>query len=317
MENLGPKRSPKLLQQRSALAPDDLHVSGACDCHVHIVGALSKFPQIASRSYTAGIASLDSLRELARPVGVSRFVIVQPSFYGTENACLLEALSALGDDGRGVAAIDPTVVSADLLDQYSRLGVRGLRVNLYSKSLARGSESTEDLLRLAIGSVPRVGWHVEIIAPASTLFSAARVIESSKIPIVIDHYGLSDNFASQSAEGQRLLELVRLPNVWVKLSAPYRIVHDPLATKPPADWLIALAHAAPDRCVWGSDWPHTPLSGDQQGAELAVPYRKIEYSKLFRDFVQALGDATASERILVTNPARLYGFPSGSGENPH
>jgi len=213
--------------------------------------------------------------------------------------------------------IDPAAVNADLLDQYARRRVCGLRVNLYSKSLARGSESTEDLLRGAIESVPRVGWHVEIIAQASTLFSAARVIGSSAIPIVIDHYGLPDNFVPQSAEGQKLLELVRLPHVWVKLSAPYRVGDDPLATKPPSDWLIALAHAAPGRCVWGSDWPHTPSSHDQKGAGCAVFYRKMEYSKLFREFVQALGDPTASERILVTNPARLYGFPSGSSENLH
>lgn len=281
------------------------------------MGAFSKFPQIASRSYTAGVAPLDSLRALAKPAGVSRFVVVQPSFYGTDNSCLLEALSALGGNGRGVAMIDPAVATADLLDQYARLGVRGLRVNLYSKSLVRGSEPIEDLLRAAIESVPSAGWHVEIIAPASTLFSAARVIERSAIPIVIDHYGLPDNFVPQSAEGQRLLELVRLPHVWVKLSAPYRVGGDSLATKPPADWLIAFAHAAPDRCVWGSDWPHTPLSRDQQGAASAVPYRKIDYSRLFRDFIRALGDATASERILVTNPARLYGFSSSSSENRH
>jgi len=299
------------------LAAHDLRFSGACDCHVHIVGALSQFPQVASRSYTAGVASLDSLRALAKPMGVSRFVIVQPSFYGTDNACLLEALSALGGDGRGVAVLDPMVVTADLLDQYSRRGVRGLRVNLYSKSLAGRSGSTEDLLRLAIESVPRAGWHVEIIASASTLLSAARVIENSRVRVVIDHYGLPENFTAQSSEGRKLLDLVRLPHAWVKLSAPYRVVDDPLATKPPMDWLIALTHAAPDRCVWGSDWPHTPLSRDQQGAAFAVPYRNIGYSKLFGDFVQALGDTTVNERILVTNPARLYGFRSGSSENSH
>jgi predicted TIM-barrel fold metal-dependent hydrolase len=250
-------------------------------------------------------------------MGVSRFVIVQPSFYGTDNTCLLEALSTLGDHGRGVAMLHPAGATADLLDQYSRGGICGLRVNLYSKSLARGSESAEDLLLSAIESVPRAGWHVEIIAPASTLFSAARVIESSRVPVVIDHYGLPENFGPQSSEGRKLLELVGLPHVWIKLSAPYRVVDDTVATKPPTDWLIALAQAAPDRCVWGSDWPHTPFSRDQQGAAVAVPYRKIEYSKLFRDFIQALGDAHAEKLILVTNPARLYGFPPGSGENSH
>jgi predicted TIM-barrel fold metal-dependent hydrolase len=294
-----------------------MRFSGACDCHVHIVGALNKFPQIASRTYTAEVASLDSLRALAKPAGVSRFVIVQPSFYGTDNACLLEALSALGDAGRGVAMLDPAGVTAGLLDQYARLGVRGLRVNLYSKSPARGSESTEELLRWAIENVPRVGWHIEIIAPASILFSAARAIEGSTIPIVIDHYGLPDNFVPQSAEGQKLLELARLPHVWVKLSAPYRVGDDPLATKPPVDWMVAFTQAAPDRCVWGSDWPHTPSSRDQRGATFAAPYRRIEYSKLFRDFIEALGDAAANERIFVTNPARLYGFSSRSGENAH
>jgi len=294
---------------KSAAMLGDKRVSGACDCHVHVVDPTDRFPQSAARSYTADIAPLDSLRAFAEPAGVSRFVIVQASFYGTDNSCLLEALGRLGENGRGVVAVDLNAMPPALLEQYEQRGVRGLRVNLYSKSLAFAAERIGDLLAAAIEKTPSQGWHVEIIAPISLLLSAASTIAESRVPVVLDHYALPAGASPDSPEGQRLLDLVALPHVWVKLTAPYRIVADPWATHPPTGWLSALLRTAPDRCVWGSDWPHTPLDRDQKGPSESAPYRRIRYERLLGDFLAALPNQALAARILVDNPARLYGFP--------
>src|SRR5262245_38032464 len=109
-----------------------------CDCHVHIVGPVGRYPQVPTRTYLAGEASLDTLGELGAACGITRFVIVEPSFYGTDNTVLLEALDALGPDGRGVAVIDLVAKTSAMLNDFHRRGVRGLRVNLYSPASSRG-----------------------------------------------------------------------------------------------------------------------------------------------------------------------------------
>ncbi len=292
--------------------PVDILLAGACDCHVHVVGPLAACPQSATRSYTAAEASLDTLQALGAPEGVSRFVIVQASFYGADNSCLLAALAKLGPNGRGVVAADLNNdlknAMPQLLEEYEIRGVRGLRVNLYSKSLLFAPERICDLVQSAMNNMPSKRWHVEIIAPLSVLLNAYKIIADSRFPVVLDHYVLPGAALPHSYEARQLLELVALPHVWVKLSAPYRVLSDPLATNPPADWLAALLQAAPDRCIWGSDWPHTPLDADQRSRDEIAPYRKISYSRLFQDFVRALPDASLARRILVENPQRLYGF---------
>ena len=290
----------------------DTSLAGACDSHVHVVGPLATFPQSATRSYTAAEASLDALQALGAPEGVSRFVVVQASFYGTDNSCMLAALDKLGPNGRGVVAADLKNdlknASPRLLDQYEIRGVRGLRVNLYSKSLLFAPERICDLVQSAMNNVPSKRWHIEIIAPLLLLLNAYEIIAGSRVPVVLDHYALPGAASPHSPEARQLLELVALPHVWIKLTAPYRVLPDPLATNPPADWLAALLQAAPGRCVWGSDWPHTPLDADQRSRDEIAPYRKIGYSRLFQDFVRALPDASLARRILVENPQRLYGF---------
>jgi predicted TIM-barrel fold metal-dependent hydrolase len=295
--------------------PDDVGFGGACDCHVHIVGPTASFPQIPARCYTADAAPLGSLRAAAEPLGIARFVIVQASFYGTDNACLLHALDSLGDKGRGVAMLDPGTATPERLRDYACRGVCGLRVNLYSQNLAKGRRPASDLLDAAVEQAASMGWHVEIVARLSTLLTEAKRIADSKAVIVIDHYGLPGEFRPESCEGRRLLELFALPHVWVKLAAPYRIGADPLSTRPPADWLKILTSRVPERCVWGSDWPHTPLESDQRGPAVAAPYRPLDYAALFREFSAAVADVALAERILVKNPERLYGFPPHSEED--
>jgi predicted TIM-barrel fold metal-dependent hydrolase len=284
------------------------HLAGACDCHVHVVGSTDRFPQIADGSCTAGPATIESLLAIAEPVGVTRFVIVQPSFYGTDNSCLFEALDKLGDSGRGVAVVDARSTSTSVLENYGRRGICGLRLNFYSRKFADAHWQLERSLAETLEILPREGWHIEIIARAGTLAAAAATISKANVPIVIDHYGLPENENPLEPVGGALLDLATLPHVWIKLSAPYRCSPDPLATTPPSDWLTALVQAAPDRCVWGSDWPHTPPRKHGETENATPPYRNIAYGRLFDDFLRVFELPEIARRILIENPMRLYGF---------
>lgn len=285
-------------------------VPGACDCHVHIVGPREQFQQAATRSYTAAPAELESLRALAEPLGVTRYVVVQPSFYGVNNACLLAALAKLGERGRGVIAADAARTAAPQMEWYAGRGVRGVRINLYSKGVAETAGPLEPILAGWRGKFPDSGWHLEIIAPLRVLLSGGGAIANSPAPVVIDHYGLPGDAEPDSAAGKKLLKLAASPQVWFKLSAPYRTLADPLATRPPAAWLRALLEAAPDRCVWGSDWPHTPPHQEHHGAGSAAPYRPLSYVQVLEDFLAALPEPGMAQRILAENPRKLYGFQS-------
>ncbi len=291
-------------------------LSGACDCHVHVVESADQFPQVANRSYTAGPAALESLRKIAESVGVTRFVVVQPSYYGTDNSCLCEALDKLGDFGRGVGVVDTASISSSMLESYGRLGICGLRLNFYSRNVADAHRQLKRSLAETVDVLPRHGWHVEIIARAETLAAAADVIAKAEVPIVIDHYGLPENEAPAGPAGRALLDLAALPHVWIKLSAPYRCSPDDLATSPPSEWLKALVQAAPDRCVWGSDWPHTPPRNQVATENIMVSYRKIAYGRLLSDFLNALASPEIARRILIENPIWLYGFPLAQGVRP-
>jgi predicted TIM-barrel fold metal-dependent hydrolase len=279
-----------------------------CDSHVHIVGPPEHYRQIATRTYRAGLAPLDMLQRLGASRGVSRFVIVQPSFYGTDNTLLLESLDALAGNGRGVAVVDPAVATPRMLADLARGGVTGLRLNLYS-TIGAGEASGLDRCFAALAEVARpLRWHIEVIAVHGVLADSAEAIADAGVPVVVDHYGLYGSAAPQSPEGRRLLDLLARPNVWVKLSAPYRVSDDPLATRPGASWLAAILAVAPDRCVWGSDWPYTPPHAEQTDGATALAYRPLSYERLVDDFVAAVGSLVLAERIMRDNPARLYGF---------
>ena len=278
-----------------------------CDSHVHIVGPRDRYPQVEGRTYIAGVARLDDLKRLGAARGIARFVIVQPSFYGSDNTPLLEALDTLGGRGRGVAVVDPATPQATLAD-YARRGVRGLRVNLYSRMRDSAGRRFDRIVTDMAEIARPLGWHVEVIAAIETLVTNADALAATTVPIVIDHYGLHGRFDPQSAAGERLLELLRLPHVWIKLSAPYRISDDPTNTRPHQAWVAAITAAAAERCVWGSDWPHTPPHGLMGDANVELPYRAFSYEGLVDAFIAALPSRALVEPIMTDNPARLYGF---------
>jgi predicted TIM-barrel fold metal-dependent hydrolase len=279
-----------------------------CDSHVHIVGPADVYPQSPTRTYLAEAAPLDKLRAIAATRRIDRFVIVQPSFYGADNTMLLESLDALDGRGRGIVVVDPAAVAKATLANYAARGVCGLRLNLYSPmgnvDRVRMATIFAAMAELALA----MSWHIEVIAPIEVLGRDVEVLARAPVPVVIDHYGVFGHNAPASAAGRQLLGLLRHPHVWMKLSAPYRVSDDPLDTKPNPQWLAAILEIAEKRCVWGSDWPHTPAHDAQRGAAVAVGHRPIAYEKLVDDFTAALGSDALTEMIMCDNPARLYGF---------
>ncbi|HUN45905.1 MAG TPA: amidohydrolase family protein [Stellaceae bacterium] len=280
-----------------------------CDCHVHIAGDIARYPQVPTRPYLAAPAPLADLRRHASARGITRFVIVQASFYGTDNTLLLESLDELGDRGRGVAVVDPATISREELAAMRRRGVRGLRVNLYSRQIGRDFAPLACAFAAQAALARELGWHVEVIAALAMVLENADLLARAAGPVVLDHYGLVGGVAPASGEGRRFLDLLRRAPVWIKLSAPYRLSGVALDTRPPAEWLAALLDAAGDRCVWGSDWPHTPLPNLHRGAAVPAAYRAIPYGDLVDHFLAALPSGDVAERLLVRNPARLYDFP--------
>ena len=218
----------------------------------------------------------------------------------------LDALDALGGDGRGVAVIDPKITVPDTLAAFHQRGVRGLRINLYSPIKAPGGDSLDVSFATTAAAARMMGWHVQVIAPLPVLLANLDLLSQAPVPFVIDHYGLYGHERPGGAAGRRLLDLMSLHHVWMKLSAPYRHDRGPLNTKPDREWLAALIAAAPDRCVWGSDWPHPPSHEQQKGALLEAPYRALSYETLVDEFLAALPSAAVAERIMGDNAERLF-----------
>ena len=279
-----------------------------CDSHVHIIGPLARYPQHKARAYLAGVAELGTLRRLGQARDISRFVIVQPSFYGSDNTLLLEGLDALGDLGRGVAVVDADHSDEAVLANWARRGVRGTA----RQSLQRAGHAEAVRQRIFRDGAHRARHELacrgDRADPPADRSGAAHC--RRQVPVVIDHYGVFGTATPNSGEGLQLLGLLELPHVWMKLSAPYRVGDNPLQTKPDPKWLKAILASAKDRCVWGSDWPHTPPHEEQKGGDIEAPYRKISYTALGRSFSRRAERYGAGARDHGDNPARLYEYPA-------
>ena len=275
---------------------------GACDSHMHIFDP--RFAPSPHWPRTPPDAPVAAYRLLQQRLGTSRAVVVTPSTYGTDNACTLDALDQLGDSARGVAVVAQDVTDAELARLAARR-VRGLRVNFVSPQ--SWGETTPDMLATLARKVAEhpacAGWHIQIFVHPEQLIELVPQLQTLPVPLVIDHLGRIDPAQGPAAQAYGVVRrLLDGGNTWVKLSGAYMrsTVHGPSY----ADTLPlgqALVQAAPDRLVWGSDWPHTTETpGTVNDADLV-------------DLLQAwsVSDA-AMDRILVDNPARLYGFDAAA-----
>jgi predicted TIM-barrel fold metal-dependent hydrolase len=278
---------------------------GAIDCHNHIVGPQQKYPMATDRTYTPPEASVAQLRALRVETGATRNVIVQPSFYGFDNSCALDALKELGNSARGIAVV-PQDVSDSELRRLSSLGVVGVRLNLATAGIRDPKTATDAINSFAPRFAP-LGWHIQINTELPIVAAIASTVGSLKVPVVFDHMANLDaqKGAKQPGFGA-LVELVRAGNTYVKLSAPYNLSkrRDYADVIPLAKALIT---TRADRMLWGTNWPHP---GTVRGLPLGeiTPYQKINNPGLVRAFEQECPDATLRKMILVDTPTRLYRF---------
>ena len=265
---------------------------GACDCHAHVFGPEAAFPYVANAAYRFPAVGLDDYKAMLAALGCTRGVLVQPSVYGTDNRFMVEVLRRAPTMLRGVAVVAPDVSDAEI-EALHEAGVRGVRVNLASQTAGL---TLDDAPRLA-ARIKGLGWHLQFFPNLAKMPDLAERLAALPVPCVIDHFGLA--MAADGTQGsafQSLLRLAALEHVWFKLVGPYRLstrVPDFPDVAPLARRLIA---AAPTRCVWATDWPHpnaVPMPNDGDLAEAL--------------FVWA-PDEQVRTRILVENPARLYGF---------
>ena len=279
----------------------------ACDCHMHVFGPPDRYPGISGHSYAPREAPLSAWRSMAKCIGLQRVVVVQPSCYGTDNACLVAVLHELGGCARGVAVI-AVATPPSALQALHDAGVRGVRLN--AKSI--GNRDAAGLRRLMLATAEQVaplGWHVQVYADLAVLAQVTDSIRAAAAPIVLDHMGGAS--AADGAEALRpLLGLLSDGCCWVKLSGAYRVsqrASDFSDATPIARMLI---QANPRRVVWGSDWPHTGLHAGrpQQGTVPMITFRDLDDSMLVDLLAEQAGDPATFRRILVDNPGRLYGF---------
>ena len=274
------------------MQPPELRVpEGACDCHIHIYE--DRFPVVPQAVFKPPHAPLADYLAVRKALGLSRVVVVQPNGYGYDNTCTLEAMAGLGDTARGVAIVPPDTPDAEL-ERLTRAGVRGIRYFLLPGGIL-GWDSLETMA----ARVRNFGWHVQLQLDGRELPRYEEALARLPVPLVIDHNGKFLDPVQTSHPGfQSLVRLLRAGNTWVKLSAPY----ETSKAGPPhyADVGVlarALVAANPERCVWATNWPHPAQSPRPESAPLL---------DLLLEWAD--DDATRS-RILVDNPARLYGFP--------
>jgi predicted TIM-barrel fold metal-dependent hydrolase len=281
---------------------------GACDCHTHIFGDPHQFPWFAGRTYTPESASVAEMRSLHRALHMDRVVIVNPSVYGTDNSCTLEAMKQLGPRARAVAVIDDKTPDQQL-DEMHRAGVRGIRLNFENFG-----QTNPDVARKAFQSaVARVAprkWHIQIYTRLPVIESLHEEIMAAPVPVVFDHFGgARASLGTGQAGFGTLVDLVRSGRAFVKVSGAYRSSDKPPDYPDVAPLAKALIAANAERIVWGSDWPH-PTGGSLPGhsATDLAPLLQIDDGRLLNQLAVWAPDAGVRKTILVDNPARLYWY---------
>jgi len=194
---------------------------GACDCHTHVFGDLRRFPFADARVYTPEPASVDEMRRLHRALHMDRVVIVQPSVYGTDNSCTVDAIAQLGSRARGVAVIGEQTPAATL-DALHRAGVRGIRLNLETAGVSDPSEARRRF-RAALDQLRGRPWHVQLNTRLSVIDALRDDLAPAAVPIVVDHFGGARAALGTMQPGfPALIELVRMGRAYVKISGAYR-----------------------------------------------------------------------------------------------
>lgn len=267
--------------------------AGSWDTHCHIFGPASRFPWAEDRTYTPDEVPFEALDAMHRRHGIEHAVIVQPACHGTDNSATLDGIARSGGRYRGIALIDPEASEAELraLDEG---GIRGVRMNFVS---AIGPiPSPVEVLRVVERIAP-LGWQLVVhLGPGETA-RLARLLGRLPIPVVIDHMARFDAARGlDQPDFAALLDLAPNDNIWIKISGADRASAAGAPWRDAAPFMAKLIDTAPDRLLWGTDWPHPNIRGPMpEEADLIALLREVAR------------DEAMLRTILVDNPARLYG----------
>lgn len=264
---------------------------GACDAHCHVFGPPDRFPYAPSRRYEPTDTPKEALAALHERLGVSRAVIVQASAHGTDNRAMLDALAWRPDRYRGVVVIDDRFDAATLR-AMDAAGVRGARFN-FVQSL--GGHPDPAVVARVVERIAPLGWHLVLHVKGEDLLVLEPMIRALPIPFVIDHMGRVDVARGQAQPAFAVLrDLLTLDGAWVKVSGAERMAPYPYGDALP--FARTLVADRPDRVLWGTDHPHP---------NLADP---VDERDLIDLIPQIAAEPSVRQRLLVTNPATLYGF---------
>ncbi len=263
----------------------------ACDAHCHVFGPADRFPYAPERRYTPADAPKEMLSALHAHLGIGRAVIVQASCHGADNGAMLDAIASRPASYHGVAIADERFDDKALARLHEG-GVRGVRFN-FVRHL--GGAPDMDVFHRMVERIKPLGWHVVLHVDAPDIVPLSAMMRKLPIPFVIDHMGRVDaTLGAEQPAFRALLDLVRMERCWVKVSGAERISKHPFTAAIPI--ARALVEAAPDRVLWGTDFPHPNLKEPVDEADL------VDLIPLFAP------TPDAQRRLLVDNPARLYGF---------
>jgi D-galactarolactone isomerase len=265
----------------------------AADCHMHIYDA-ARFPPARPENRMQANATVADYRLLQKRTGTSRVVVVTPAVYATDNRVTLDALTQLGANARGVAVIHPTVSDAEL-KSYADAGIRGIRFTQFDP---RTATTTIDMIEPLAKRINDLGWHIQVHMRGDQIAAAADLWPRIPCPMVFDHMGrLSPAEGTADPAFGLIRGLIDKGRTWVKLAGAYlNTTIGPPGYADATRVAQAYVKAAPERLVWGSDWPH-PTEKD-----------KPDDAVLF-DLLSDWAPAEATRRkILVENPQALYGF---------
>lgn len=266
----------------------------ACDSHFHVFGPHGKFPYAPNRSFTPADASKEDLFRLHDFLGFTRGVFVQSTCHGSDNRVLVDLLDAGKGRYRGVALLDPATPDAEV-ERLDEAGVRGVRLHWYFPR--GGSPRPREEMNAVIEKVAPYGWHIANHVGGRGIVDYYDFIAAIEAPVVIDHMARID--VAEGLNGEAFTALRRLldrGNVWVKLSGSDRISKLPHSFADAVPFARTLASQAPERIVWGTDWPHPNHDAVPNDGELV-------------DLIAEIApDARTRRLMLVDNPTRLFGF---------
>ena len=285
---------------------------GACDCHVHVFDP-TRLPYLPQRPFTPPPATVDDLGELLRQLHLDHVVIVQPLFYGTNNSYLLDAVRQFGPSARALAIIDKAT-SRTALEEMAAGGFRGVRLNFETSGVA-----DPDVIKARIDAVTEqmrsLNWYLHFYSPPSVIAKLKDHLAQQPLPVVIDHFGGARAAQGPDQQGfDAVVDLVRTGRAYVKISGANRISQKDPDFSDAAPLAQALVNANPDRILWGTDWPHlNPAYGRGKPLTEISPPLPIDDGLVLNQLARWVPDPAIRKKILVDNPARLYGFVSLPG----